>query len=179
MNADSSDNELVQEFLVSRDEELFRMLYRRHTPRLYLFSLRLCAGHHHRAEDVVQETWIRAIQNLPMFEWRSQLSTWLHSIAFNCYREQLTKQTRTESDNIEHPAPVYDLNSSLDLESCVRRLPDGCREVFILHDVQGYTHQEIGSLLNIANGTSKSQLSEARKRLREWLSFHSREIAEE
>ena len=149
---------------------MFRLLYRRHTPRLFLFSLRLCVGNHHRAEDVVQETWIRAIQNLPMFEWRSKLSTWLHSIAFNCYREQQTKQIRSSSETNEATALTHDMDSSLDLEACIRRLPDGCREVFVLHDVEGFTHQEISELLNIGNGTSKSQLFEARKKLRQWLS---------
>ena len=170
MNAIESDEDLVNGFLRRRDEELFRLLYRRHTPRLYLFSLRLCAGNHHRAEDIVQDAWIRAVENLSTFQWRSRFSTWLNGIAFNCYREHRAKYEEPAKDPETLLAPGKDIDSSLDLEACIRRLPDGCREIFVLHDIEGYTHQEISDLLNIDNGTSKSQLFEARKRLRQSLS---------
>ena len=170
MTTDESDENLVNGFLGARDEELFRLLYRRHTPRLYLFSLRLCAGNHHRAEDMVQDTWIRAVENLSSFQWRSKFSTWLNGIAFNCYREHCTKHQEALSDRADTLVSGKDIESSIDLEVCIRRLPDGCREIFVLHDIEGYTHEEISHLLNIGNGTSKSQLFEARKKLRQWLS---------
>ena len=165
---DAEDRKLVTQFLHSRDEQAFRAMYRRHTPKLYLFTIRLCCGDSHQAEDVVQEAWIRAVEKLSGFQWKSKFSTWLTGIALNCYRE-------TQSNSPEVPsvlpeiAIAEDQGATLDLESLIHRLPYGCREIFLLHDLEGYTHAEIGTALNISSGTSKSQLFEARKKLRNWL----------
>jgi RNA polymerase sigma-70 factor (ECF subfamily) len=100
------------------------------------------------------------------------LSSWLHGIALNSYRDHRPNiETRAEAEEFE--AKRDDMDVSLDLEASIRRLPDRCREIFVLHDIEGYTHEEISRLLNIKNGTSKSQLFEARKKLREWLSTGS------
>lgn len=171
----TDDRELVARFLQQGAEDAFRKLYRRHTPRLYLLARRLLGRRHLEAEDVVQETWIRAAERLPGFEWRSSLSTWLGGIAVNCARETLRRLARRResgSGDISEHGPARDTSSpgiALDLERAMALLPDGFREVLVLHDVEGFTHDEIGRLLKITPGTSKSQLSRARKKIRSLL----------
>ena len=166
---------LVERFLRARRESDFRQLYQRHTPRLYLFVRRLLGGDCPEVDDVVQETWIRAAGRLERFEWRSSLATWLAGIAVNCSRETLRSRTRRREtphdEMLEQPAPSLapSIAVTMDLERAVADLPDGFREVLVLHDIEGYTHEEIGRLLGIETGTSKSQLHRARARLREWL----------
>lgn len=164
----SEDRELVDAVARSGDEAAFRALYRRHTPAVYRLALRLGAGDGPWAEELVQRTWIRAVEGLADFGWRSALSTWLGGIAVNCARElwreaRSRKETGLEDSRAEIP---FDAEERLDLDRAIERLPDGYRQVFVLHDVEGYTHEEIGRLLGIETGTSKSQLSRARQRLR-------------
>ena len=170
--------------LVERgDEAAFRQLYRRYTPRLYGFSLRLL-GREADAEDVVQDTWTLAVRKLDGFRWESRFDTWLTGIAHNLCRECLRKRPREERSLDETPgeaedARVWPASSSnghrptgdlrLDLSRAIARLADGYRTVLVLHDLEGLTHQEIGDRLGIAVGTSKSQLFEARKRIKTWL----------
>ncbi len=170
------DRVLVAAFLESADEGAFRRLYAAHTPRLYLSLLRLTGGREAEAEELLQETWIRAAAALPDFRWQSALRTWLYGIAINAWREAARARrdagTCLESIAEELPAarPIADAGAGrLDLDRAVRRLPEGYREVLVLHDVEGYTHEEIASLLAISPGTSKSQLSRARSCLRRWL----------
>lgn len=178
----SKDRELVERFLRDRREDAFRTLYRLHTPRLYLLARRMLGRRHSEAEDVVQETWIRAAERLQDFEWRSSLSTWLGGIAINCSRETLRRLARRNESapgNVEEGKPAGKVPSpgaALDLENAIARLPDGFREVLVLHDVEGFTHKEIARLLNIEPGTSKSQLSRARGKLRSLLSGKQEEI---
>lgn len=167
----SEDRELADAVARSGDETAFRALYRRHTPALYRLALRLGGGDGPWAEELVQRTWIRAIDGLSSFAWRSSLSSWLGGIAINCARE-LWREARTRSETVlaeemplaapRFPAP----EERVDLERAIEGLPAGYREIFVLHDVEGYTHEEIGGLLGIETGTSKSQLSRARQRLR-------------
>jgi RNA polymerase sigma-70 factor, ECF subfamily len=165
----SEDRALADAVVRTRDEAAFRTLYRRHTPALYRLALRLGGGDGPWAEELVQRTWIRAVEGLGSFAWRSSLSSWLGGIAINCARE-LWREARTRSetgpvDEVAAPRPVA-AEERVDLERAIERLPAGYREVFVLHDVEGYTHAEIGGLLGIEPGTSKSQLSRARQRLR-------------
>lgn len=149
----------------SGDEDAFRALYRQHTPALYLFALRLTGGRASDAEDLVQETWIRAVRALSRFQWRSSLRTWLSAILVNCSREW----GRGLLDVTDAPEPAVaarEEGDTIDLERAIARLPGGYRTVLILHDVEGYTHAEIGGMLGIEAGTSKSQLFHARRRLR-------------
>jgi len=162
----------VAAFLASADEAAFRRLYAGHTPRLYLSLLRLCGGREAEAEEILQETWIRAASSLASFRWQSALRTWLFGIALNAWREAARTKQRSgvslESLPEEPPARAghasYD--ERLDLELAVRRLPEGSREVFLLHDVEGHTHEEIAGMLDIVPGTSKSQLARAHAFLR-------------
>jgi RNA polymerase sigma-70 factor (ECF subfamily) len=167
-----SDRTLVTEFLEQREERTFRELYRRHAPTLNQLITRLVGGSNGDAEDVIQVTWIRAIQNLPGFRWDSSLRTWLTGIALNCSREHRRAmnhprifELNEETAIMESPMPGGDINP-FDLESAIRKLPDGFREILILHDIEGYTHEEIARLLGIQTGTSKSQLARARSAVR-------------
>jgi RNA polymerase sigma-70 factor (ECF subfamily) len=166
---DRTDRDLVDLFVSRQDEDAFRLLFRRHTPRVYALALRLMGGRRADAEDVVQEMWHRASRRLRTFEWRSALSTWLASIAINCARERLRGLDRLPLSLAEIDVPSRPPAASpaaVDLDRAIARLPDGCRAVLVLHDVEGFTHEEIGRQLEIAVGTSKSQLSRARRLLR-------------
>jgi RNA polymerase sigma-70 factor (ECF subfamily) len=163
------DRDLVARFVDGRDEDAFRLLFRRHTPRVYAVALRLMAGRASDAEDVVQEMWRRAAERLPSFLWQSALSTWLTSIAINCARERLRVRpivtAPVEAIDATVVAPPQTL-LGLDLDRAIAALPDRCRAVFVLHDIEGCTHEEIARLLDIAAGTSKSHLFHARRLLR-------------
>lgn len=175
-----SDQELVAAFLRRRDERRFRELYQRHAPLLYAFTLRLAGGDVSEAEDALQETWIRATERLARFEWQASLRTWLCGIALNCWRERRRARGNLPLtfDEVEAPAaPEADGAARLDLERAIADLPQGYRTIVILHDVEGYTHEEIAAMLDIDSGTSRSQLSRARQTLRSWLGGSIRSIA--
>jgi RNA polymerase sigma factor (sigma-70 family) len=173
-NAALSDRELAARFVAHRDEHAFRELFGRHTPALYRLAVRLLGGAGRGAEDAVQEAWLRAARRLGVFQWRSSLRTWLCGITVNCCREELR-----ERPSCAPAAPAPDCGEpvqqpqasalGLDLEHAILALADGYREVFVLHDLEGWTHDEIAVRLGIASGTSKSQLSRARRALRRHL----------
>lgn len=173
---DAGDRELAERVL-SGDEAAFRTLYRRHTPRLWPLVLRMLGGSAARAdaEDVVQETWVRAVRALDGFRWEAAFSTWLGGIGLNCAREALRKRQRrneTSTDGMLDRLATdrrADPLGRLDLEEAIAALPDGYRTVLVLHDLEGYTHPEISDRLGIAVGTSRSQLHHARKAVRRLL----------
>lgn len=122
------------------------------------------------AEDAVHEVWIRAIERLQGFRWESSLGTWLGGFVINEMRDR-SRAERREAPAVEELDPVDDIEllqtaDRLDLERAIGRLPAGFRHVLILHDVEGYTHEEIAALLDIVPGTSKSQLARARSAVR-------------
>lgn len=170
------DNLLVDAFLADRSEVAFRQLYRSKTPALYQMALRLTANPQ-EAEELVQKTWVKAIEKISGFEGRSTLKTWLTGIVINLFREQTRKKSITvNSIEEDMSAPLASTSSGqldkIDLENAIRQLSPGYKEILILHDIEGYTHQEIGELLKISAGTSKSQLFQARKKIRAQL-FHN------
>ena len=168
-----SDRDLADALRHRADERAFRSLYRRHTPQLFPFVRRLVAGTRTDAEDVVQETWLRAVQGLDRFHWESAFSTWLAGIGLNVSRDWLRKQGRSlESawdDAIDAPGPMIAHGERIDLERAIAALPDGARTVLVLHDIEGWPHDIIAEHLGITTGTSKSQLHRARRALRAWL----------
>lgn len=173
--ANRTDRQLADALLEAGAESAFRELYHRHTPRLYQFVLRLVRGQQAEAEDVVQETWIRAVEGLKDFRWDSALRTWLIGIGVNLCRDRLRKAVRRGEllqeravQLLPRPAPGSP-EDRVDLERAIASLPDGYREILILHDVEGFTHGEIGERLGIAEGTSKSQLFFARQTMRRLL----------
>ena len=165
-----ADRGLAEQVLAG-DELAFRHLYRRHTPRLYMLVLRFVGGAEADAEDVVQETWLKAVEALQRFRWEASFGSWLTSIGLNVAREWLRRRSRrneeswSEESDLPGPAPL-DRLESLDLDRAIRGLPDGYRTVLLLHDVEGYRHEEIAERLGISVGTSKSQLFHARRRMR-------------
>lgn len=174
------DRELVSRILNGGDEAAFRLLHDRHTPRLLRVARNLLADSTADPQDLVQESWIRAARRLNRFEWRSSLSTWLCGILINLVREEHRRQDRAWvvelNDDVgpwpDPPDPV----ERLELERAIAGLPPGGRAVLVLHDVEGYTHQEIGEFLGISPGTSKSQLCRARRSVKDLLSHHSRNV---
>ncbi|MEL7001303.1 MAG: RNA polymerase sigma factor [Bacteroidota bacterium] len=168
------DKQLVSKFLKTRSEKAFSNLYRAKTPRLYQMALRLTANNQYKAEELVQEMWCIAVRKLESFEWRSELKTWLTGILINLSREDrkrkekehLLREELLEAD-LEQPSPAN--ITTLDLEKALIALPAGYRQVIILHDIEGYKHKEIAEMMDISEGTSKSQLFHARKTLRNYL----------
>lgn len=151
-----------------------RALYERYSPRVFAVVRRI-AGDDDLAQDYAQEAWIRAIRALPTFRGDARFSTWLHRIAVNSALQALRKadtRTKREAPMPEAvPVPAIQEDTLLGdlLERAMDQLPDGMRQVLILHDVEGYTHEEIGEVLGVTAGTSKSQLFKARGKMRELL----------
>jgi len=149
------------------DETAFRSLYARHSAALYALALRLLGERRQEAEEVVQESWIRAVGGLARFAWQSTLRTWLCSIVVNCCRE-VWRESREELvvGAWHDDRHSEDMASRIDVATALERLPAGYRAVLVLHDIMGFTHEEIAARLDIESGTSKSQLSRARRAMR-------------
>lgn len=154
------------------DERAFGALYDRHTPAMYGLALRLSGGHEPEAREILHDAWVRAAERFGAFEWRSALRTWLCAFVIRRSQEIARAEARDAGPPIEELRLASDDDLLLgtvdrvDLERAVAGLADGYRQVFVLHDVEGYTHEEIAGLLEIEPGTSKSQLSRARRALR-------------
>jgi len=156
------------------EEPAFEALYRTHARRIYSLAYRF-TGNAADAEELLQDIFLQAYRRLDSFRQEAALSTWLHRLAVNRCLDHLRSRAarqdaRTGSLADEaRPQPRARTSSPitrLDLERAIAQLPDGCRTAFVLHDVEGYEHQEIAALLGIAAGTSKSQVHKARLRLR-------------
>jgi RNA polymerase sigma-70 factor (ECF subfamily) len=134
-------------------------------------------GDAHLAEELTQESYLRAWQKLTTFRGDSLFATWLHRIAVNVvlghHRSRLRRDERpTEDGELEAilaARPSRDTGAAVDLERAIARLPERARIVFVLHDVEGFRHREIASMAGMAEGTSKAQLSRARQLLRKAL----------
>ncbi|HEX9726996.1 MAG TPA: sigma-70 family RNA polymerase sigma factor [Gemmatimonadales bacterium] len=169
---ETSDRGLADRVLRDGDEGAFRALYSRHTPYLYQFALRTLGGNEPEAEDVIQEAWIRAVEKLDSFRWEAELRSWLAGIVLNLCRGLFRRKDRQwlEIDESALGSPrTARLDERMDLEQALHLLPDGYRTVLVLHDLEGYTHEEIGQALGTTAGTSKSQLSRARRAMRDLL----------
>jgi RNA polymerase sigma-70 factor (ECF subfamily) len=158
------------------DFTAYEQLYHRHVGRIYGICLRMTANRD-EAEDMTQQTFIRAWERLDTFRGEAGFAAWLRRIAVNMVlsdrRSPRHRAEKTVEDiqlvEAHRPlAPVASRNP-LDLERAIERLPERARMVFVLHDVEGYRHDEIATLLDIATGTSKAQLHRARKLLRKVL----------
>jgi RNA polymerase sigma-70 factor (ECF subfamily) len=161
------DRSAVERFLRERSESAFDDLYSRHAPAMYALARRLL-GASGEEDDVLQEAWIRAIRKLPGFRWESALRTWLCGVVVNCCRERF-RDPLFDPVPEDLPAPDAGADATLLIERALARLPPGYRAIVILHDVEGFTHAEIGTLLAIDPGTSKSQLFRGRRQLRRLL----------
>lgn len=172
------DAELIARLVERRDADAFDLLYRRHSDALYATALRVAADPD-LAADAVHDAWVRAVENLARFEGRAAFRTWLTGILMNCIRERW----REERDLIPIDV-VGDVAQSsgrlpmdvdpIDLEAAIMGLAPRYRCVVVLHDIEGYRHDEIATMLGIVPGTSKSQLARARNKLRDALTSDTR-----
>lgn len=170
------DSELIQRVLAG-DEVAERALYEAHVDRVYRLAYRLAGNDTDMAQDFTQETFVRAFSRLKEFQGRSAFSTWLHSITVSVSLNGLRKVKRNRDREVEldEVAPVGftvreaepDLKQRL--STAIAALPEHYRAVFVMYDMEGYSHEEIGSALNVPVGTSKARLSRAREKLREQL----------
>jgi RNA polymerase sigma-70 factor (ECF subfamily) len=165
----------VEAYVRLRDEDSFLQLYRAHTPALFRMAWRLGGLQAAEVEDVIQETWLRAARSLSQFRFQSTLRTWLTSVLINCMHEARRRTNQVVVGEPPEPvAPTRSTGLRLDIERAVASLPSGMREVFVMFDVEGFTHEEIAGVLNIHSGTSKSQLFTARRKLRSALGAGAR-----
>lgn len=158
------------------DETAFRSLYDLSVERVYALCLRLAADPG-LAEELTQDVFVRAWEKLRSFRGESAFSTWLHRLAVNVVLTERRTRGRREKRvfptgalaDLERapagPAP----GTRMDLEQAIAALPPGARAVFVLHDIEGYQHEEIAEMSGLAEGTSKAQLFRARRLLRELL----------
>jgi RNA polymerase sigma-70 factor (ECF subfamily) len=166
------------------EEQAFEALFHQHKQRVYSLCLRMI-GNTAEAEELTQEAFLQVFRKIHTFRGESAFSTWLHRVTVNIVLMRLRKKTISMTpleDNArgeefdkqrkQYGAPDLGLASSIDrmnLERAIAQLPHGYRQAFVLHDVQGYEHNEIAAMLGRSIGNSKSQLHKARARLRELL----------
>lgn len=193
------DTELPEAEAIRRaqqgDAAAFERIYRLHNRRVYSLCLRM-VGNTAEAEDLTQEAFLQLFRKISTFRGESAFSTWLHRLAVNVVLMRLRKKTGSESslEEVTEPdeesggprkdfgAPDLKLSGSIDrvnLRRAVEQLPAGYKAIFVLHDVQGYEHNEIADILGCSIGNSKSQLHKARMRLRELLHETERDKARE
>lgn len=170
-----SDPQLIRRAL-DGDERALRQLWTQHAPHIDAVVRRLVGADADLAADVAQEVWIQIFRALPSYRGDSQFGTWAHRIAVNRTLNALRRTRRlgkVESEIQEDTAAVEpDTDRRFvmaSIEEAMARLAPGARAVFVLHDVEGYTHEEIARELGITPGGSKSQLFKARVRLRKLL----------
>lgn len=170
------DTEIVDKWIgaaQSGDKDAYGKIYLLFHKRLYLYCLRMTSDSN-RAEDIVQESFIKAWIGLKGFRFAANFYTWLRTIASRIIIDKLRlKESKVwlNAVDIEEANFVqkYDLDGRIDLEKLISCLPDGARTILIMHDIEGYGHREIAELTGIAEGTSKAQLSRARKLLKKEL----------
>jgi RNA polymerase sigma-70 factor (ECF subfamily) len=158
------------------DTTAFDALYATHAGRVFAVLLRLCADRE-TAERLTQDTFVLAWRRLGTFHGSSRLTSWLHRIAVNVMLQDGRAAGRREArvvtvdDGFLHAAPARagGADLRLDLERAIAQLPVGARTALVLHDIEGYTHDEIAGMTGVAAGTVKSQLHRARRLLRERL----------
>jgi len=158
------------------DRAAFERVYRAHVDRVYSLCTRMM-GDRGLAEELTQDVFVRVWEKLPSFRGDSAFATWLHRVAVNVIltrrktvgiqESRVTNDEHAQSFATSRPVSVGD---QLDLEAAIAGLPVGARRIFVLHDVEGFTHEEIGEQLGITAGGSKAQLHRARSLLRVALS---------
>jgi RNA polymerase sigma-70 factor (ECF subfamily) len=161
---------------IGGDELALRALWTRHAPHIDLVVRRLVGQDADLAADIAQEVWIQIFRALPSYRGDSQFGTWAHRIAVNRTLNALRKTRRLASIEtaVEEDSAAIEMDTdrsflAASIEAAARQLSPGARAVFVLHDVEGYTHEEIARELGITAGGSKSQLFKARAKLRKLL----------
>ena len=174
------------------DEAAFEVLYHQHKRRVYSLCLRMVSNPA-QAEDLAQEAFLQLFRKIGTFRGESAFSTWLHRMTVNVVLMNLRKkglplvsleetmETDEESPRKELGAQDLKLTGSIDrlqLQRAIDKLPPGYKTVFVLHDVEGFEHNEIAEMVGCSIGNSKSQLHKARLKLRDYLKFMRAEKAE-
>ncbi|HEX5581959.1 MAG TPA: RNA polymerase sigma factor [Gemmatimonadaceae bacterium] len=170
----STDHQTIR-LACAGDERAMRQLWVQYAPAVDAVVRRL-VGNADQAEDVAQEVWIQIFRALPTYRGEAQFSTWAHRIAVNRTLNALRRLRRLDrvECEIEDDSATVEFDGersfiAASIEEALTQLPPGARTVFVLHDVEGYTHEEIATELGITAGGSKSQLFKARARLRRLL----------
>ena len=166
-DSSTSDQTLVRAVRVGRSEAAFSVLYDRHTPRAYQTAWRILGGNVHEAEDAVQEAWARALASFDTWSEEAPFGAWFRAIAAHVAVDIVRRDVRVAGDvDTETAIAVEEASDRLDLESAIVSLAPGYRAVLVLHDLEGFTHEEIAAQLGITAGTSKGQLFKARRAVR-------------
>ena len=174
LNATPGDPKRDAVLAAGGDALAFERLYRATVGRIHSLSRRMAGPEH--ADDLTQEVYLRAWTKIGSFRGDSAFSTWLHRLAVNLILTRRASHRRDRDRNVSGEGLLDRMagrvarpGDRMDLEAALETLPDGARDVFVLYDVEGYTHDEIGGMLGISSGTSKSQLHRARMLLRKRL----------
>jgi RNA polymerase sigma-70 factor (ECF subfamily) len=156
------------------DSYAFERLYRAHVSRIHSLTRRMIGSH--EADEVTQDIFVRTWQKLGQFRGESAFTTWLHRLAVNVVIERRRAYAIQRERMSDDPAALDVIavapargDLTVDFEAAIEQLPPGAREIFVLHDVEGYKHREIASMLDITTGTSKRQLHRARMLMRRHL----------
>lgn len=161
------------------DRRAFERLYRVHVSRVYSLCVRMCGSKAH-GEELTQDVFVRVWEKLPQFRGDAQFSTWIHRVAVNIVltdrKTEARNRKRVAEDELEDGetplqrasvTPGY--GDRMDITAALERLPRGARQIFVMHDIEGYKHEEIAEMCGITAGGSKAQLHRARLLLREAL----------
>ena len=180
MNSSASPDDTADVLLAAGgDRKAFERLYRSHVNRVFSLCTRMC-GSRTRGEELTQDVFVRAWEKLPQFRGDSQFSTWIHRVAVNIVLTDRKNEARSrkrmvedESDSGETPLQKASVTPGwgdrMDITAAMEKLPPGARQIFVLHDIEGYKHEEIAEMCGITAGGSKAQLHRARLLLREAL----------
>ena len=154
------------------DVDAFESIYRTHSPAIVALCRRMC-GDDAEGREAVQDAFVRAWERLPGYRGQSALATWLHRVAVNVVLERWRANKRDALRMLDDPEGAvigsvsveHDPDLTMDVATALTHLPAGSRTVFVLHDIEGYAHDEIASMTGIAAGTSRTQLFRARRAL--------------
>jgi RNA polymerase sigma-70 factor, ECF subfamily len=156
------------------DVDAFEALYRLHAPAVLTLCRRMSSDDA-RARELAQDVFVRAWERLTSFRGQSTLATWLHRLGVNVVLEQMRSSKREAMRMIEGTddhgshSTAGQLDARMDLDAALVRLPQGARVVFVMHDIEGYSHEEISAMTGIAAGTARAQLWRARRALMKML----------
>jgi RNA polymerase sigma-70 factor (ECF subfamily) len=161
------------------DRKAFERLYRSHVDRVFTLCTRMC-GSRVRGEELTQDVFVRAWEKLPQFRGDAQFSTWIHRVAVNIVLTDRKNEARNRKRMVEEEPERNDTplqkasvtpgyGDRMDIMAALEDLPPGAKQIFILHDIEGYKHEEIAEMCGITAGGSKAQLHRARLLLREAL----------
>lgn len=172
LSAPASEHTLVERAR-GGDPSAQRALYEAHVDRIYRLAFRM-TGQDHLARELTQDAFVRAFAGLQGFRGDASFATWLHAIAVSVTLNEIKRRKRAtareapleEALTMSNAGPLSDPILRERLMQAINALPEGCRAVFMMHDAEGFTHEEIASALGVTAGTSKAQLSRGRAKLR-------------